>query len=97
MYLSLYVGLFFFLLAFWTANDSIPPLTPTPTVEQESKEIVWNFAIFIDAGSSGSRVHIYEYSDTDPSTVPLIRPSNISHSWILKVEPGKIFFSFFYI
>jgi Golgi apyrase len=53
-----------------------------------SKGIPYNYIVIIDAGSSGSRVHIYQYPSKELDNVEFPRVSKSGHKWSKKIHPG---------
>ncbi|KAA8917322.1 hypothetical protein TRICI_000516 [Trichomonascus ciferrii] len=47
---------------------------------------LYNYIVVVDAGSSGSRVHIYHYPEKSKHRIPEVNKSG--NQWIEKVKPG---------
>ena len=49
----------------------------------------WDYAITIDCGSKGSRVHIYKFQHRhSPSSIPPFSPLFTKHAWFQDASPG---------
>ena len=92
LYACLYVALFFFILSV-SSPPPAPPAAPVPPVTAPATPVApapvpAQYAILIDAGSSGSRIHVYEVHHAPGETLPEIRPPMTSPKWTHKIEPG---------
>jgi len=63
--------------------NSFPGMSPNESPQE------WDYAITIDCGSSGSRLHIYKWKHRhSPSSIPPFTPLFTKHAWTMHVEPG---------
>ena len=74
-----------------TAFCGVPPPPPSPAVER-------SYGIVVDAGSSSSKVHLFQWPlhDGDPTKLLTIKPvvDEFGDPHIKKVEPGKYLYCY---